>query len=421
MRINIRRTGPRRTIGKYELADWAFCFYTITICVTLISTGINAVLQNIAYLSFIGLVLYRRRMTVAVKTFIIQYGIFVLYAALSLLWSINQNNSITLLRICIKTFFFMLFADAYYDTSERLDKAMMLLYIGLILSFVYVMLNSSLSEWIHESVGKNVGIDTVRMAVRMSLCAFLAFYFWHKTHRSRHLILMVVLLILSLLTGKRTSIVFILSALFVYNLSSRKNTLKKLKVILLTACGIVLIWIAILKIPALSETIGARISNFISTFFYGVATDASTVERTYILKYSISLWKKSPFFGNGLNSTRSYLNSIGFSHATYAHNNYLEIASGLGLLGVFIYYAIYMLPLGWALKTLARKKDRPMAFLLSILVAMLVCDLLQVSYDSYYELLLLCLISTGIERRRKEMLSQCGGELSAAANNTWRR
>ena len=385
-----------------RLLDWVFCIYLVTTNVTIVTSQLTAAMQNMTYILFVGIVLYLQEFRLRKSAYFGFYGAFLLFSVASLLWTITPSGTMKLLRILIKVFLISIAAASYYNTSNRIERSMKAIYCSLIIMVGYVTIMTPVSNWTSEAFGKEFGIDTVRYAVRAALCAVLGLHFYTKTKKKIHLALCFSMLILSLITAKRTGIVFFAIAALIYYFVLQPNINKRLKAIIIIAI-IGLIALQVMEsVPILSETIGKRILDFTSTFFGGQMVDASTIQRTKLMGYAIELFKKNPIFGNGLNAMRAYLGALNFEHVTYAHNNYLEIASGLGIVGVVLYYAMYGYGLLQCRKSLRTERKKQTAFILAVLVAYLVCDLMQVSYESYYEIVVLAVLVTGAQNANKE-------------------
>lgn len=385
-----------------RLLDWVFCIYLVTTNVTIVTSQLTVAMQNVTYLLFVGIVLYLQEFRLRKSAYFGFYGAFLLFSVASLLWTITPSGTMKLLRILIKVFLISIAAASYYNTSNRIERSMKAIYCSLIIMVGYVTIMTPVSNWTSEAFGKEFGIDTVRYAVRAALCAVLGLYFYTKTKKKIHLVVCFSMLMLSLITAKRTGIVFFAIAALIYYFVLQPNINKRLKAIIIIAIMGLIALQVMESVPILSETIGKRILDFTSTFLGGQMVDASTIQRTKLMGYAIELFKKNPIFGNGLNAMRAYLGALNFEHVTYAHNNYLEIASGLGIVGVVLYYAMYGYGFLQCRKSLRTERKKQTAFILAVLVAYLVCDLMQVSYESYYEIVVLAVLVTGAQNANKE-------------------
>ena len=376
--------------------DVLLVVYLVTISVEIISNTVNPLLQNVSYLGFIFLSLLETKFRIKFKPFQLQYGIFMAIAALSFIWSINGDNSLIILRYFIKMFVFCFFAVNYLNTNKDNERFLFLIYLSIIICAAYVLINSTPEDWLYQRIGKAYGIDTVRLSFRMAVASFIGFYLFDKNKNVIHLLICIVLIALAFLMGKRTSLIFFIIAMLFYLFSKTKNVSERLKIIGISSIMVIVCLICIFTVPVFYETIGVRFEEFVGTMFLGDSTDSSTLQRIELMNYALDLFFENPLIGNGLNATRSYLETINYSHVTYAHNNFLEIMSGLGVLGLVSYYSIYALPFIKYSKTKKTKNNIFLVALIAILFGMFICDFVQVSYESYFELVLLAFLSNAI-------------------------
>jgi O-antigen ligase len=102
----------------------------------------------------------------------------------------------------------------------------------------------------------------------------------------------------------------------------------------------------------------------------GKSGDASSIEREALLKDGLEIFSNNPLFGIGLNNFRLLFGK-------YAHNNYLELFAGVGVIGTALFYNIYVLIFRQISKmnTFILKK-----YFFSMVFILLVMDLATVSY-----------------------------------------
>lgn len=389
-------------IADMTLLDWVFCLYLVTTNITIISSQVTAVAQNVTYLLFIGAALYLQSFKIKKTVYLGVYGAFLLFAAASLIWTITPSGTMKLLRILIKVFVISVVAVSYYNTYGRIERAIKTIYCALLIVVGYVTIMTPVSDWTSGTLGKEFGIDTVRYAVRAALCAGLGVYFYTQTQKKKHLVACFSTLILSLITAKRTGIVFFAIIALIFYFVLQPNMSKRLKAIIVIAVLGLIVLQVIDSVPILSATIGQSLQDFTDTFFGGQMVDASTIQRMKLMGYAIELFERSPIFGNGLNALRAYLEDLGFEHVTYAHNNYLEIASGLGIVGIVLYYAMYGYGLQKCRKLLKIERKKQTALIFAVLVAYMVCDLIQVTYESYFEVVVLAILIAGVQNAKEE-------------------
>ncbi len=109
--------------------------------------------------------------------------------------------------------------------------------------------------------------------------------------------------------------------------------LKKRRVILSVACVGLLAASALLG-PILVER-GRDIPAVRRALEYH--SDSSYRKRVTLIQQGLRLWRGSPLLGNGLDSFRGLS-----GQGTYAHNDYVELLSDLGLIGLLLFYAMHV-------------------------------------------------------------------------------
>ena len=122
-----------------------------------------------------------------------------------------------------------------------------------------------------------------------------------------------------------------------------------------------------------------RIEGLVNLLEGGTGDDSS-MERKALIIEGITAFSNNPFFGNGLNNFRLFFGK-------YAHNNYIELLVGVGLIGTMLFYTLYV-------ATIKSIRKMPTSMLKRYFYAMvfvlLIMDLATVSY--YNKLVLFTLL-----------------------------
>jgi hypothetical protein len=92
-------------------------------------------------------------------------------------------------------------------------------------------------------------------------------------------------------------------------------------------------FIIVMKIDFFYNILGMRLEKMVYAFL-DIGGDSSTIDRLYLIQEGTRLFSANPILGYGLDNFR-YLSVMG----KYAHNNYIELACDLGLIGAAIYYS----------------------------------------------------------------------------------
>lgn len=100
---------------------------------------------------------------------------------------------------------------------------------------------------------------------------------------------------------------------------------------------------------------------------YSSTYDYSARERAGLLNLAIEVWLQSPAWGSGLNGFSYYATIV--LRDTFCHNNFLEILTSVGIIGLAIYYSQHLLIITNALKRPLLEKAVVVAIVVQMLVA----------------------------------------------------
>lgn len=169
-------------------------------------------------------------------------------------------------------------------------------------------------------------------------------YFYVETRRIVYIGLMIPEMIVIYITGSRKAILLpVIGIVLIYALAFdyKKNISKLFRTLGIAFVMVFCIVIFVKK----NETFQYRMLSLFESMFLDAGTDGSYMVRTYLGQKAIDMFKEKPIFGWGLNSFayHGYDNMINVNtYGRYAHNNYLEIVSCLGIVGLVLYYIRYI-------------------------------------------------------------------------------
>jgi O-antigen ligase len=203
---------------------------------------------------------------------------------------------------------------------------------------------------------------------------------------------------LIILTGSKKGMIIaiLLISFFLFKkLKNKKEILKN--IIILSIASFIAIFLFD-KIH-ISENFTLILDNVLKRFelFIGgiegtAQTDISTMDRVRFVKLGFEEFLNAPLFGIGISGFLSI-----YHH--YSHNNYIEILSGLGIVGFFSYYSLHMATLHkiWKIKQSGIK-----TYLYFIILIILIMDLAGVSYYSKFSILMLSIVYFIVEGEFKK-------------------
>lgn len=125
--------------------------------------------------------------------------------------------------------------------------------------------------------------------------------------------------------------------------------------------------------------------------------DGSTLERIDMMKVGIKLFKEKIFMGYGLDS---YKIISGFK--AYAHNNYVELLVGIGVIGCVIYYFIYFYIIIKNKKYYKKNKEIIPFFIMSLIFPILDIGLVKYN-DNFYNIIIVLNFILFLKIRRERI------------------
>lgn len=275
-----------------------------------------------------------------------------------LLFFVNPQQLVLLLAVCS------------FCTSHQ--KIRELIFIYLIVSVILALIVIYDGP---ESIGQprygwsTTGNQPNTPALNLAPAFAFSYYFFSYTKNFKVKILNVALMLLFavtiFLTGSRKIVLYMIGIVILFSFYRSTNLKKMIKTYIIMIIFFLGLYYVLTENSMLVDTIGERLFNLDS--------DDSNAERTELRSLAFSYFMENPILGNGIDSFQ-HNNRIGL----YAHNNYLEILCGLGLLGFFIYYSYLFFLTKKLYET--RKKDNMNFLFFSVILMTFVIEYYNVNY-----------------------------------------
>jgi O-antigen ligase len=363
-------------------------------------------LTVIMWASYLLIFFTSRKHTIKFNNMIVMYTLFALFSLSSVLWSMDLSSSFVRSATILMTLFNIFIV---YNILLRFNNVEYIFYgigfalfLNLLISFGIVDLGWDSMEGYWRFQGTTVKSNILANIVIFQIVGVL-FLIYRKKNSLIYNVFIVLLLIMCVYIGfitgsKKFMFVLLMIALFVLY---RMTSLKKL----VFACLILyLLYQALQNMTPFSifsvengvdisytiEKVINRLDVFLQYLIGQSDLDASSVERTNLFNNALVLFYENPIFGSGVGEmTRIY--------GAYAHNNYLDILANLGVIGLLLYYSIYV-SIGFDyFKDKAKSKIQDL--FMFYIVMLLVLDFAVVSYASKYFLLFLLVASMIISKK----------------------
>ena len=348
------------------------------------------------------------RPTVSVKLPTIWYGIFIVLCALSSVWALyDPNLSLRYISRMVQVLLVCYCITLYIKTREDFERFTALFTAAVMIMIFSIFVKTPYSMWFtgffgrigYENVTGN-NINTIAyicvVAVAISFCKA---YYYKK--RAYYLCTAFELLYIVLSSSRKALFVvaFLLFAMLMFYVNKRFYLLR----LVLVITAVVGIGIAFLKVPALYNAAGFRLEKMIDYVVNNdVSADRSLALRKGFGEISAQLFYSHPIIGTGL-ANNAYCIEQTYGFNVYAHNNYLELASGLGIVGLIMYYWYYIYLL-IGLGRRAYRGERLCVSMFLLLVATMVGEIAIVSYYDYniQIMLTLCFCAMKLKDEKKK-------------------
>lgn len=244
-----------------------------------------------------------------------------------------------------------------------------------IMSIIYICINESSSLLTGKiRIGDSASGNVITFATYLCFLSIPTLYkaFYSKEKKSVYIILYCIQLLFMLLTGSKKVILIALISVIIFSIYKYRLDFRKYAIIILT---VLVISIAVIKIPFLRNIIGERSIDFLATLGFNVESHTesrSTMLRKSMYEEAPKMIKDNPIFGGGWGYFASHSKTN-----LYSHCNYIEMLVTFGIVGFLLYYAKYVITF---IKLLGKKYDSSKILWIVLLVSVFVSDITSITF-----------------------------------------
>lgn len=344
--------------------------------------GLSRITHLTIGLIFLGLILrsIKRPLLIRIDLVMPLAGLFIAYALASVLWSANQGaalvSSIGLLVDYSGAF--LLWMALQNGVSAKVVAIAAGTGAG-------IQGAIALNQYLTAGTGRAEGLvgNANALAIQLSLTGFLLLLLLPR-ERWPKLAAFALIVVATLTTGTRKLIFvwFSYIILLLRELSPlfRRQSVGSAIAMLLAPLAIwaSVTYSSLLLSPLEELTVIERIE--------GTFEGRETSKRSNLMEDALRVWWEKPVFGHGVDQYRYVGNNT-----TYSHNNYTELLADFGVVGLVLYYVIFVLLLVRTVRGITMGSDRAWV-VLAMLLAILLMDLARVSYSSRLTWVLLAVL-----------------------------
>ena len=343
---------------------------------------------------------------------ILKWGIvFWSYYLISSIWSENSNDTFRYMSAVVYMIGIYIFIPKLIKNEDDINNSLNLMFWSLSFTALVSVVLTPISEFGTERMGSVLGINANIYGFRMATGGVLAFFLLvndkleYKKNKLNKIFLitfLVIFTLLTLLSGSKKSLVFLLVGIFLFELFRTKGYKKIIKILTISLLIIAVLYF-MFNNSKLYNVIGYRFERLYLTVTGNNTTDntdKSLIERQFYREEAKNMFKTQPIFGHGGNSFVTHIRNMGYYHVAYSHNNYLELLCTLGIVGFAIYYYYWIKIEITLLKVVVREKDvskRQLPLILLIIISLFfVIDYWNVNYIVEFNSLFLCIADSYI-------------------------
>ena len=320
---------------------------------------------------------------------------FIAISVLSLLWSVDKSNSIFYIAWILQAMALAVaISNATHDLSD-IEYILKCFFIaGLVLS-LRVVIRSPIREWGSFRIGANMGYNSNELALKEAIGCLAGFYFWTNTKNTKRKIILlagvIALIAIVLFTGSRKGSIMILMGVVIFLTLKSESSLKIIRNIIISLLLLAGFFLLITNVDVLYNVLGRRLLLTLNMFDADAYVGNSIGNRLSLIDIGIDLFKKNPIVGYGIGSfpTASGTNN-------YAHNNYIELIVDLGVVGLSVYYSMYIYNIGKTIRNLNSNRTL-LSILLSFSLMFVVLEYGLVTFQSDYAQIIIALCCASLQ------------------------
>lgn len=315
--------------------------------------------------------------------------IFLAYNAFMSQYALNpeyaKDYTMTLMYVIITN----LMIEYYMSEDNITEGIMRAIIIGAIAQGTYVFMTNGFLVFMNSRGTSNVNANSI--GLNNAIALVFSVYLIGKTHKRIYKMEAIIVLVYMILSASRKVFIIAGVPLVIYYLLNSKNFVVTIRNIFFILIAVILVYVAVMRIPLLYDLVGVRLETMVSGF-QGGETDGSTETRMNLIEYGMEWYKKKPWFGYGLSNFMELMHRYKPGQISYyAHNNYVELLVDCGIVGFAIYYIFYAITIIKGLKCI-KNRNAISVMMLGLFVGLAVAEYGVVSYylPIYQLVLFLC-------------------------------
>lgn len=338
-------------------------------------------------ISIIGLLFYSRALSI--NSYLRWISLFFILCFSSIIWASDKDIVLAYIIWYLQAVLIAYSIGNTIKDEADIEFILKCIMVGGLILALRSFQGVSFSELGSFRLGKNIGYNANEMALKTALGSIIAFRYFRESIKKNikiiYFLIMFVQLVSLLFTESRKGIIMVFGTMFLYSILCSQNPIKLIKNTCLAISGLIIIYLLMTKIQFLYDAFGRRFLLLLNILDDNAYVGNSLGNRIYAVQLGLNAFKEKPIFGYGLGN---FMTATGLNG--YAHNNYIQLLVDLGLLGLSLYYSVYIINIWGLIKTIRVNRGLT-ALLLSMLLTVTLIEYGLVSFNSDYVQLVIML------------------------------
>lgn len=365
------------------------------------NSGMIRMVATLAMLITGSLEVLKNNKLVRLNSYILSYMLFMAFCLLSSIWAYDSHLATrsfpVMLRIVILFVFlnYRIVNDA--DTERLLD-----VYLIAVIVVILIVMNDMIEYYNKNTfllyrfgiIGNNPNIISMLSVFCTVICN-------HKykvgDKKKLYVVLLIFYIFIIFVCRSKKGILGLAIGLFFVSYYRNLGN-KRLTRVMYFALIVLALYVMLMRVPYFYNRIGYRFDELFDLLAGRTSGMNSTTNRAELILQGFRLWMQHPIWGIGINNF-AIKQSVHAGTYYYSHCNYIELLSGIGLIGFFIYYYY---PFKCLITKIGNADDLRIA-LKTICLLILFFDIATVNFQEMYVLVFYTFFFISMSRKKKSI------------------
>lgn len=335
------------------------------------------------------------------NSFLFTSGFFFLLSSASLFWSVfPEISAARVYNICYNYVSLFALVNLISWKPERLEFCITWIVISALAGCAYAFFIQGAT---FQDTRQFEGVTASgQLALACAAGIAISISRLSSAQKGKYLLAIVLLFAALFFTSGRRGLIIATSFILIFQFLKPRWSARHLSNTVGIGVGLIAVYIGIMNIPILYEYIGYRLDSFLKYVMSGEISDASISGRDRLIELGSGWFMQSPYIGHGIDSFRALFSVNHGSWDTNADNNYIELATDLGIIGIASYYIPLLAFLIGGLSSRELRQATDTRFALAFVTAMSLIDFSQVWIFSKLGILVMLLCYLLVRRRTND-------------------